>query len=78
MDRCNTPTPVGILALDGGNNNIAPVPVNLGGTVPTVSVAVKMEQFSFVFVATDDMRIRGVSVLQSTSVYTNALLVSTV
>ncbi len=50
--------------------------VNLGNTVPTASVAVKVEQFSFVFVATSDMtggdmRIRGVSALQSTSVYSN-------
>ncbi len=56
---CDTPTPVGILG-----NNLAPVRVNLRGAVPIASVAVKMEQFSFVFVATDDMKIRGVSALQ--------------
>ena len=72
-DRCDTPTPVGVLAPDGGNN-IAPARVHFAGSpLPTVSVAVKMEQFSFVFVATDDLKIRGVSALQSTSVYTTCL-----
>ena len=61
-NRCDTLTPVGILAPYGGRDSIAPVRINfVGGAVPTASVAVKVEQFSFVFVATDDMRIRGVS-----------------
>ena len=60
-DRCDTPTPVGVLAPDG-DNNITPVRVTIADSpLPTVSVAVKMEQFSFVFVATDDPEIRGVS-----------------
>ena len=54
---CNTPTPVGIDVL-------APFRVNFGPVaLPTSSVAVRAEQLSFVFVATDDddLRIRGVS-----------------
>ncbi len=61
-DRCDTPSPVGLLIPNGGIDIIAPVRINFGvSPVPIVSVAVKVEQFSFVFVATDEPRIRGVS-----------------
>ena len=62
MDRCDTPSPVGLLAPNGGIDIIAPVRINFGDSlVPFNSVAVKVEQFSFVFVATVDSRIIGVS-----------------
>ena len=62
MDRCDTPSPVGLLAPNGGIDIIAPVHINFGvDLVPLASVAVKVEQFSFVFVATNDSRIREVS-----------------
>ena len=78
MDRCDTATPVGVV-LNGGSTNLAQPRVNFGGNVPTVSVAVKIEQFSFVFVATDDMSIRGVSAWCSQLVCTLIeILISTV
>ncbi len=61
-DRCDTPSPVGLLIPNGGIDIIAPVRINFGvSLVPLASVAVKVEQFSFVFVATDEPRIKGVS-----------------
>ena len=61
-DRCDITSPVGLLIPNGGIDIIAPVRINFGvDLVPFTSVAVKVEQFSFVFVATDDSRILGVS-----------------
>ncbi len=57
---CNAPTPVGIDV----PNPVAPVRINFAANAfPTSSVAVRAEQLSLVFVATDDSRIRGVSLL---------------
>ncbi len=63
VDRCDTPSPVGLLAPNGGIDLIAPVRINFGDSslFPVSSVAVKVEQFSFVFVATDNSMILGVS-----------------
>ncbi len=62
MGRCNTPSPVGLLVPNGGIDIIAPVRINFGDSpVLLASVAVKVEQFSFVFVTTDNSRIIGVS-----------------
>ncbi len=59
---CNAPTPVGIVV----PTNSAPVRINFAANAfPTSSVAVKAEQLSLVFVATDDGRIRGVSDLET-------------
>ncbi|XP_064398652.1 plexin-A2-like [Halichondria panicea] len=78
-NRCDTLTPVGILAPYGGRDSIAPVRINfVGGAVPTASVAVKVEQFSFVFVATDDMRIRGYDVNGISTIFYNQLVTSLV
>ncbi|XP_064398643.1 plexin-A2-like isoform X2 [Halichondria panicea] len=77
-DRCDTPTPIGILAPDGSRDSIAPVRINFGGTVPTTSIAVKMEQFSFVFVATDDSRIRGYDVSGTSTLFYNQPVTSLV
>ncbi|XP_064399093.1 plexin-A1-like isoform X2 [Halichondria panicea] len=81
-DRCDTATPVGVLAPDGGRNNQAPVRVNFAGSpLPTASVAVKMEQFSFVFVATNDLFIRGHDISGagvSTIIFYNQPVTSTV
>ncbi len=61
-DRCDTPSPVGLIIPNDGIDIIAPIRVNLGvSLIPLASVAVKVEQFSFVFVATYERRIRGVS-----------------
>ncbi len=62
VDKCDTPSPVGLLAPNGGIDLIAPVRINFGDSlIFMASVAVKVEQFSFVFVATDDSMILGVS-----------------
>ncbi len=61
VDRCDTPSPVGLLAPNGGIDLIAPVRINFGNLNLVASVAVKVEQFSFVFVVTGDSRILGVS-----------------
>ncbi len=62
MDRCDTPSPVGLLIPNGGIDLIAPVRINFGDSfVPLASVAVKVERFSFVFAATDYHWILGVS-----------------
>ncbi len=51
-NRCDLTSPVGLLIPNGG---IAPVRINFGDSlIPVSSVAVKVEQFSFVFVATRD------------------------
>ncbi|XP_064398663.1 hepatocyte growth factor receptor-like [Halichondria panicea] len=65
VDRCDTPSPVGLLAPNGGIDLIAPVRINFGDSnlFPVSSVAVKVDQFSFLFVATtDDHRILGFDV----------------
>ena len=56
---CNTPTPVGIVVSSSFRVSFGTV------ALPTSSVAVRAEQLSLVFVATDedDQRIRGVSYL---------------
>ncbi len=63
MDRCDTTSSVGLIIPNGGIDLIAPLRINFGNSlVPLASVAVKLEQFSFVFVATyRDSRILGVS-----------------
>ncbi len=65
MDRCDTPSPVGLLVPNGGIDIIAPVRINFEDQdfflSPLSSVAVKVEQFSFVFIATQNRRILGVS-----------------
>ncbi len=63
---CNAPTPVGIVV---PTNPVTPVRVNFAANAfPTSSVAVKAEQLSLVFVATNDGSIRGVSDLESSPV----------
>ncbi len=62
-DRCDITSPVGLLIPNGGIDIIAPVRIKFGDSlIPVASVAVKVEQFSFVFVATNDYRILGVSI----------------
>ncbi len=62
MDRCDTTSPVGLIIPNDGIDLIAIVRINFGNSLlACASVAVKVEQFSFVFVATHDSRIRGVS-----------------
>ncbi len=70
MDRCDTPSPVGLLAPNGGIDLIAPVRINFGVSLaPVASVAVKVEQFSFVFVATHNYWILGVSATWLSQLY---------
>ncbi|XP_064398654.1 hepatocyte growth factor receptor-like isoform X2 [Halichondria panicea] len=62
-NRCDTPSPVGLLILNGGIDIIAPVCINFGKSfIAIASVAVKVEHFSFVFVATNEPIIRGYDV----------------
>ncbi len=63
MDRCDTTSPVGLILPNDDIDLIAPLRIYFGNSlVPIASVAVKLEQFSFVFVATyHDSRILGVS-----------------
>ena len=53
-DVCNTPSPLGVSVT-------APVRINTGLVVLTASVAVKVEGFSFVYVAAESGMISGVS-----------------
>ncbi len=58
-DRCDTPSPVGLLS---NADTIAPNRVKFGGKpIPLALIALKVEQFSLVFMATPDSTIRGVS-----------------
>ena len=62
-DRCDTTTPVGIT---GGDEIISSARINLELVRVYASVAVKVEQFSFVFMSVyiyflEDYQIRGVS-----------------
>ncbi|XP_064398635.1 plexin-B1-like isoform X2 [Halichondria panicea] len=73
VDRCDTPSPVGLLVPNGGIDIIAPVRINFGDSpVLLASVAVKMEQFFFVFVTTDNSRIIGYDVSGSSTLDANS------
>ncbi|XP_064398640.1 plexin-A2-like [Halichondria panicea] len=77
VDICDTPSPVGLLIPNGGIDIIAPVRINFGiDLVPFASVAVKVEQFSFVFVATNDSRIRGYDVSGTSTLDTDSYFYS--
>ncbi|XP_064398639.1 plexin-A2-like [Halichondria panicea] len=74
MDRCDTTSPVGLILPNDDIDLIAPLRIYFGNSlVPIASVAVKLEQFSFVFVATyHDSRILGYDVSGTSTLDANS------